>query len=331
MLENFVERLDTVASAEKTRYRFSVKKSQLQRDVEFAKEYLERSSVVQNEPLEYQRLLEKATGLMRECEITPEFALEVAKDLTSLLTEGGSQLCADEQRLIRVVKRLSERVIRLRNSMSLANTRLVFSSVLRVRPTGLLTSDLFQEGMLGLQAAALRFEPKRKFRFSTYATFWVRQAVRRASREKSRVIRVPQEMQERVQRWHTGRETRLDADEVDRVEKVLKKTVSLSNADGRGGDSLESSLAAVAPELSSIHEMDVAGTVRQELTQLSDREQTILERRFGVVTGARESLEVIAQDLSLSRERVRQIERSVLTRLRCTRKLADAYEEVFDN
>ncbi|HVR87336.1 MAG TPA: sigma-70 family RNA polymerase sigma factor, partial [Planctomycetota bacterium] len=225
-----------------------------------------------------------------------------------------------------------------KRALTSANLRLVVSMATKVRGMGLSLLDLIQEGNLGLMRAAERYNPSLGFKFSTYATWWIRQAFQRALADQSRLIRLPVNIHE--ERIRLGRVARRLAQErgflPTRAEIASAGGVTEADADralffprstlasldapmGESGDATLGSFVADSrfdtPEDSATRSFLRDG-VGEVLSTLSDREREILKRRFGLGTGKPETLSRVAQNFGISRERVRQIERSALSLLR---------------
>jgi RNA polymerase primary sigma factor len=257
-------------------------------------------------------------------------------DLGTIAGEAGLPP-SEFRRIVSTVQRGEREASRAKNEMVEANLRLVISIAKRYRSQGLRYLDFIQEGNIGLMKAVDKFEYRRGYKFSTYAAWWIRQAMTRSIADQARTIRIPSHMVEisnqlartsRQMLHEIGREPTpedlaaklgMPLEKVHKVLKIAKEPISLETTigeeeDSRLGDFVEDE-NAVMP-IDAVVQANLRRTAAQALASLTAREERVLRMRFGIGTNTDHTLQEVGQQFSVTRERIRQIEAKALNKLK---------------
>jgi len=297
----------------------------------------------------YEQLEERNIDLTDDCGhdaqdstyVNGDLAVATTDALQLFLNEAGRWPLLTKEEEVELAKHIERGDVEAKERMINSNLRLVVSIAKKYQGHGLSLLDLIQEGIIGLIRAVEKFDWRRGFKFSTYATWWIRQAVQRGVANKARTIRIPVHIADREQRIARAERTlapklgrqpteeevanqaKLPLKQVREVRQAARAITSLDRPVGEGdaayGDLFAAEGAEPEEELTVSLEQDV---LRRAVSQLPEREREVVKRRYGL-NGDRDpaSLEAIGRELGLTRERVRQIEASALEQLAVNREI----------
>jgi RNA polymerase primary sigma factor len=282
--------------------------------------------------------IEIVAAVVVDEEIEVEEPREMSTDSLQLfLKDVGKVALLTAAQEVELAKRIERGDHRAKQEMVEANLRLVVSIAKRYRNQGLPFLDLIQEGTIGLVRAAEKFDHRKGFKFSTYATWWIRQAVARALADKARTIRMPVHVVEKLNKivrserklraefgreplsWEIAKDLDLSADEVETIRRTAQTPVSLEKP---VGDEEESEFGHfLTDETAPLPEEAADTTLRKEALQqilgsLSPRERRVLELRYGLNGEHPRTLDEVGRTFNVTRERIRQIENQSLKKLR---------------
>jgi len=303
------------------------------RGLEKLYEDLEKEGVEVQEAREFLVIEEKGKKPAKEAEIRIDPVQMYLKEIGKV----PFVTAAEEKELAKRIEKGDEEA---KNKLMKANLRLVVSIAKRYvgRSPNLTLLDLIQEGNIGLRRAVEKFDWRRGYKFSTYATWWIRQAVTRALADQARTIRIPVHMVETISKYAQVRrrllqdlgreplteeiaaEMGIEVDKVRHIQKIAQETVSLETPVGE--DEEDSVLAefiedekVVAPSVEAARTL-LRERLKEILVDLTPREQKILAMRFGLEDGVTHTLEEVGQEFGVTRERIRQIEAKSLEKIR---------------
>jgi RNA polymerase primary sigma factor len=300
----------------------------------------------------YEQLEDHGIELTDDCSLPDlgetHFSNETVAAMTTdslqlFLNEAGRYKLLTAPEEVEIAKRIERGDLAAKDLMINSNLRLVVSIAKKYQGHGLSLLDLIQEGIIGLIRAVEKFDWRRGYKFSTYATWWIRQAVQRGVANKSRTIRIPVHIVEREQKIaraereltlklersptdeEVAKTAKLSLKHVREVRKAARAVASLDKPLGDEGDTSFGDIVATGP--TDVEEEVVVGLsenlLRAAVAKLPEREQQVIKLRYGM-NGDRDpmSLETIGREMGLTRERVRQIETQALERLAREREIA---------
>ena len=278
----------------------------------------------------------KDTKWNKLLDVSEDKVLSLRKDIAAIATKVGTDI-TEFKRIVGAVQKGERETNRAKKEMIEANLRLVISIAKKYTNRGLQFLDLIQEGNIGLMKAVDKFEYRRGYKFSTYATWWIRQAITRSIADQARTIRIPVHMIETINKivrtsrqmsHEMGREPTpeelarklsMPLEKIRKVMKIAKEPVSLESPVGDEdgsflGDFIEDKNAIIP--LDAAIQGNLKETTTRVLASLTPREERVLRMRFGIGMNTDHTLEEVGQQFSVTRERIRQIEAKALRKLK---------------
>ena len=278
-----------------------------------------------------------AEEVEKEVELTAALEKIVSDPVRMYLREIGKVSLLTKEEEVELAKKIEKGDEGAREKLTVANLRLVVSIAKKYLNRGLSFLDLIQEGNTGLMRAVEKFDWRRGYKFSTYATWWIRQAVTRAIADQARTIRIPVHMIETINKFRkiqrelsqkfdrdatpaeVAREMEIPREKAEQIVRISQKTASLEMPVGKEEDTRLKEFIPddemKTPVESASFEL-LKGQVREVLQTLNPRERRILELRFGLVDHRPRTLEEVGREFNITRERIRQIEAKALRKLR---------------